>query len=326
MGLKLRIFGCGPSSGVPNLKCRMYGGCEVCSSVKRTNVSLLVSKIDDNTKKQIGSVLFDCTKHFYEQFKQYLDDLHVGNNSNCVIDKLNEESRNNSEMPEKIKKISSGSLRTPPTAEMSEIDQMAGMEIPQDFRKDLIPTLILTHPHADAIGGIDTYLVMNDEPVPLFCDQITLDYLMNSFKYYFKKPTRDKIRGYFSEDKIETLKDNGLFMAGQLNIQSFSMIHGHVIAMGFLIEEKVLYISDCSIITEDQLEKFKKYDLEYLLIDCLALKGQNEGHLNLDDVKEYVEIIKPKNVILVGCSHKIPNVKYIDNFLVAYDGMELEIQ
>lgn len=303
MALKIRILGSGPSSGVPSLKCRLHGGCAVCSTVKRTNISILVSKIDEGT--QTPTVLVDCGKHFYEQYNSYLDDLNLKQDTNFVP---------------------SGTKRTENSIGFDEMSEYEGVQAIRQDRKlmrNLMPELILTHPHADALAGIDTYLMMNDGPIRLFCNSHTYEVLKVSHSYYFRSPSKLGIRGYFKD--IVILEDKKQFSVKNINIETYSMEHGAVQSMGFNFEDKLLYLSDCSEIREEQLNYFEQKHFEYLLIDCLALNGFNTGHLNLSDVKNYVEKIKPKKTILVGLSHEIPNVDHIDEFTVGFDGMELEI-
>lgn len=55
---------------------------------------------------------------------------------------------------------------------LSEIAQEV-CKMEDDYRFDLIPKLVLTHPHADAISGLDTYLMMGVGKIPLYCDKST---------------------------------------------------------------------------------------------------------------------------------------------------------
>ncbi|KRH95247.1 putative Metallo-hydrolase/oxidoreductase, Beta-lactamase-like protein [Pseudoloma neurophilia] len=320
MPIKIRIMGSGPSSGVPSIKCRLSGGCQVCKTVRRTNVSILITKYhltDSGSQEIIGSVLIDCGKHFFDQFNEYLNIVDVDFKKDRLVNPI--ETKKNVNLLLNIENLSNQTL------EKSEIVQ-ENIKDSDQRRVDLIPDLILTHPHADAISGIDTYLMMNNGAMPLFCDKFTFTLLKESFKYFFREPSLKRVRSFFTEEKSTILKDNLTFKAGNMTFKSFEMLHGRCTAMAFLIEGKALYISDCSEITENQLEYFRKLSLKFLFIDCLALSGYNIGHLNLEDVKKYVARIKPEHVILVGCSHEIPNVKKLDDFFVSYDGMEIDIE
>lgn len=317
MTLYLRIFGSGPSSGVPSLRCKLSGGCCVCNKVTRTNVSILITKT--NKFQDTTRVLIDCGKHFYTQFNSYLESLNIGNDyrkNNVISDREKE----------KIKNINSSdenneSYNTTDSYYTENIDYAEYYE----KHCDLIPHLILTHPHADAIGGIDTYLMMCNKDVSLYCNQDTHDMLKFSLPYYFRAPLLTGIRGYFSQKKTVIIEDNYTFEIETIKFTSFEVEHGDCKSMAFLIENQILYVSDCSMLTHQQIEHFSVMKLEYLFIDCLTISSMRHGHLNLRLVKEYASRIKPKRVVLIGCSHEIPNVKSIEDFEVAYDGMEFII-
>lgn len=327
MSIKIRVLGSGPSSGVPTLKCRISGGCQVCHTVRRTNVSILITKYEDKNTV-LGNVLIDCGKHFFDQYNDYFDTLNLDIHSDRLI------GPKETDLVEKTKDEKSTVGNEPPIKKKKNLTEASGMSryelnvdtsVFMDRKADLIPNLVLTHSHADAIGGIDTFLMMNQGPAPLFCCTVTLECLKKAFPYYFKEPSRKQARAYFSDKEITVLKDNYEFAAGNIQMCSYMVQHGHDTSLGFLIEKQVLYISDCSELTDEQLKTFSQFSLKYLFIDCLALRGNNLGHLNLSDVKKYVTAIRPENVILIGCSHEIPHVDLIGTYMVAYDGMEIEI-
>lgn len=313
MTIKIRVLGSGPSSGVPSLKCRINGGCQVCNTVRRTNVSILITKYEN--KNVMGSVLIDCGKHFFDQYNDFFDTLNIDVHSDRLI------------KPQEIdnEHLVQENRKTSEIFGMSQTEQIVDTTLFMNRKSELIPELVLTHPHADAIGGIDTLLVMNRGPASLYCCPSTLKILKGSFPYYFKAPGRKHIRAYFPDDQIVILKNEHNFTVSNIQMCSYIVQHGDSTSLGFLIEEHVLYISDCSELTDTQLERFSRLSLKYLFIDCLALQGNNFGHLNLSDVQKYVTTIRPQNVILIGCSHEIPNVKAIGTFIVAYDGMEIEV-
>lgn len=370
--LKIRILGSGPSSGIPNLNCRLSNNnCKICKTIKRTNVSILITKINNDKEE---SILIDCGKHFYEQFNSYLDEINVNKRlkekSECDEDLIyskeekklisvstfiNENEKfsdsfgsdeNKEEKMENNKKRTERKIRKlikkkkyQKLKEFQELNQGSGNQeiLTENFVTDYseinltksnninisIPTLILTHPHADAIGGIDTYLMMTNKGLSLYCDENTYKILSTVGPYYFQ---HTETRGYFHEEKINILKDKYSFQINQFKLRSYSMNHGPSKSMAYLIEEKILYISDCSEILDFQIKTFSNYSLEYLIIDCLTINEQKVGHLNLENVIDYVQQIKPKNTILIGLSHDIPNVRKINDFLVAYDGMEFYIE
>lgn len=186
------------------------------------------------------------------------------------------------------------------------------------YKTTAIPELIITHPHADAIGGIDTYLMMCTGKKNVYSSKFTLDYIRKSNEYYFVKPSDSGHRGYFHPN---VLGDKQIKEICGIKVQAFEVDHGGIKSLAFLLDDKILYISDTSDLHPIP-EEF--YHRDVLIIDCLTIDGHVRGHLNLQDVKRYADLLKPKKVILTGLSHHVEQVESLEGFCMAYDGMRIE--
>ncbi|ELQ74849.1 putative Metallo-hydrolase/oxidoreductase, Beta-lactamase-like protein, partial [Trachipleistophora hominis] len=186
------------------------------------------------------------------------------------------------------------------------------------YGNTIIPELLITHPHADAIGGIDTYLMMCTGKKNVYSSKFTLDFIRKTNEYYFVKPGDPEHRGYFHPN---VLAHGQITQIGGIKVHAFEVDHGGIKSLAFLIDDKVLYISDTSDLHPIP-EEF--YHRDVLIIDCLTIDQHVRGHLNLQDVKRYASILQPGRVILTGLSHRIEQVDFLDGFRVAYDGMRFE--
>ena len=104
------------------------------------------------------------------------------------------------------------------------------------------------------------------------------------------------------------------------------MEHGNIQSICYLINNKLAYASDISLIYQKDLKLFKK--LNYFVIDCLWLK-KHPAHFNLDQVLGIVKIIKPKKTILTNMHMDLDyeQLKKIlpKNIIPGFDGMTVTL-
>lgn len=122
----------------------------------------------------------------------------------------------------------------------------------------------------------------------------TIDFLLKSQAYYFAKPGIELHRAYFNPN---VLRDKQVTFISNVKIQSFEVDHSRMKALAFLIEDKVLYISDTN-----NLFPNKFYGVDILIIDCHTWDRTVNDHLNFKDVKEYLKIMGPEKTYLTGIS------------------------
>ncbi|EJW03092.1 hypothetical protein EDEG_02527 [Edhazardia aedis USNM 41457] len=267
------FLGTGPSSGVPNLYCLTSNPCSNCldKSNKRTCVSLL---LETNTKP----IIIDCGKDFKHQYERYLLEMH-SSIKKCKLGMLksNKESKNHYECSENLCKY-------------------------ENYSK--LPSVLLTHCHADAILGLDSLKQMtpNNLNLPIYSDQPTLDYLDLCFGYLFHKNVYSKtISGPLKKinikvDQINTIED--------VEIVPFYVEHGDSKCLGYKIDNRIVYISDCSSIDQDEVYKLI-FNIETLILECTSIDILTFGHLRLKDSIKIIDRIKPKKTYLIGMSHTV---------------------
>ena len=196
-----------------------------------------------------------------------------------------------------------------------------------DLRHQLITNKIktinkvfYTHMHADQTHGINdlrAFYLINKKHIPVYADKKTSKFLYSTFKYCFKSTY-----GYPSTLKLNNLKNKHYFVKQneKILIQSIPVEHGNIKSICYLINKKIAYASDVSLIYKNDLKLLK--ELDFLIIDCLWYKN-HYSHFNLDQVLNLVNLIKPKKTILTNmhCELDYNKLKKIlpKNIVPGYD-------
>ena len=189
-----------------------------------------------------------------------------------------------------------------------------------------INKIFYTHPHADQTHGINelrVFYLKYGIRLPIYANKITKKYLLSSFKYCFRNT-----KLYPATLSINNLKKRHVFKDGKniIDLKSFSVQHGPIDSICYIVNNKCAYASDISKIYKSDLNYFK--NLNYFVVDCLRYKS-HPAHFNLSDVLKLVSIIKPKKTILTNMNNDIDysnlKKKLPKNVVPAYDGLSFLI-
>ena len=192
---------------------------------------------------------------------------------------------------------------------------------------DKIDKVLYSHMHADQTHGINdlrVFYIQNKKTIPVYADNPTKRYLLNTFKYCFTNNNREypAILRLNSIQKKLTIKDGKKL----LKIKSIPVKHGKVKSICYIIDKKLAYISDISDINEKDFKYFK--NLKYLIIDCLWLKF-HPSHLNLESSLKFIDIFKPKKAILTNLhsdlDYNFLKKRLPKNIIPAFDGMTIDL-
>ena len=188
-----------------------------------------------------------------------------------------------------------------------------------------IDKVFYTHLHADQTHGINdlrAFFLKKKKQIPTYADTITSQYLYSTFKYCFKGTDE-----YPSTLKLLELKKKHVFSNNhkKILIRSIPVEHGKIKSICYLINNKVAYASDVSLIYKKDLLLFKNID--FFVIDCLWYK-EHPSHFNLNKVLEIVKVIKPKKTILTNLHNDLDYNQLLkilpNNIIPGYDGLTLK--
>ena len=202
-----------------------------------------------------------------------------------------------------------------------------------DLRQQLISNniksinkIFYTHLHADQTHGINdlrAFFLLNKKQLPVYADKKTAKYLLSTFKYCFKLSL-----GYPPTLILNDLKKEHVFNNKnmKISIKAIPVKHGNIESICFMINNKLAYASDVSLIYKKDLNLLK--NLDYFVVDCLWQKN-HFAHFNLDQVLKIVKIIKPKKTVLTNMHSDLDYAKLKKilpkNIVPGFDGLTIDL-
>ena len=203
-----------------------------------------------------------------------------------------------------------------------------------DLRQQLINNKInkidkvfYSHMHADQTHGINdlrVFYIQNKKTIPVYADNPTKKYLLNTFKYCFVNNSKE----YPAILKLNSINNNLSIKEGKnkIKVKSIKVKHGKVNSVCYIFDKKIAYISDISDIAKKDFSHFM--NLKYLIIDCLWLR-HHPSHLNLEKSLEFINLFRPKKAILTNLHTDLDYdlLKKIlpKNIIPAFDGLALNL-
>ncbi len=190
-----------------------------------------------------------------------------------------------------------------------------------------VDAVIYTHAHADHVAGLDEVRILNrifGAPMPVYATALCFEELAQRFAYAFKPWTGP---GFFRPvfEMHEVAAGETHEVVG-LPVEFIGQDHGFSLSLGLRVGG-FAYCTDVKRLDEAALSALA--GVETLVIDCFTRGAAHPTHVNLDQVKEWVALLKPRRTVL---THMGPNMDYrwlVENLPAGieagFDGMVLAV-
>lgn len=208
------------------------------------------------------------------------------------------------------------------------------VDMSPDLRRQLLSTgidaldaIVVTHPHADHIHGIDDVrpLVLGARRrIAVFMDEATSRDVTAKFSYVFRTPPGSQYPPLLDENRL-VAGDAQVFdgAGGPIPITPFRLQHGEIDALGLRIGA-VAYTPDLNGIPPESAPFLEGLDL--WIIDALRYKP-HPSHFSLDEALAAIERFCPKRAVLTNLHNDLDyatlRAALPTAVVPAYDGMAL---
>lgn len=202
-----------------------------------------------------------------------------------------------------------------------------------DFRQQMLrynaqrlDGILYTHEHNDHVMGLDDIrplVFKSGEDINVYGLKRVLDELHNRFPYMFAE---HKYPGV--PTVIENVIESDPFSVAGFNVQPITIMHGPLPILGYIIDDKIAYLTDVKMIPTESLEKLR--GIEVLIISALRVEQEHFSHILLDEAIQYADMIGAKQTYFTHISHhlgfhdlvekQLPKDKYL-----AYDTLEINL-
>ncbi len=191
-----------------------------------------------------------------------------------------------------------------------------------------LDAVLLTHPHADHIHGIDDLrplFLEGHARIDVYMDEPTALRVRHAFAYVFETPEGSSYPPMATDLRLTagspTRVEGG---GGAIEATPFDLDHGEINALGFRIGN-LAYTPDVKRIPAASRPLLE--GLEVWIVDALRYR-RHPSHFSLDEALAEIEAMRPKRAILTNLhtdlDYETLRKRLPEHIVPAYDGMRVE--
>jgi phosphoribosyl 1,2-cyclic phosphate phosphodiesterase len=166
--------------------------------------------------------------------------------------------------------------------------------------------VIITHEHADHVGGVDDLRQISwnrGQLTDVFMTAHVRDYLLVRNSYCFTQPQSSIYKPILKAREIRPYHPFSISGGGgDISIMPLLQEHGQTTSLGLRFGD-FCYANDVSDFPAQTLEGMG--GLKILIIDALRRGKKHPTHLTLEQALEWIERIKPERAILTNMLHSL---------------------
>ncbi|HTJ03676.1 MAG TPA: MBL fold metallo-hydrolase [Methylovirgula sp.] len=200
-------------------------------------------------------------------------------------------------------------------------DQLLGVDV------DHLDAILLTHPHADHVHGIDDVrpLVIHERrKIDVYMDAETSGVVRHHFNYIFETPEGSYYPPLLNDRRLEPGKPLSLEGAGgDIGVLPFRLDHGEIPSLGFRFGN-IAYTPDLNGIPEESRGCLEGLDI--WIVDALRYTP-HPSHFSVPETLAWIERLKPKRAILTNLHYDLDFGRLKSEMPAhiepAFDGMQI---
>jgi phosphoribosyl 1,2-cyclic phosphate phosphodiesterase len=187
-----------------------------------------------------------------------------------------------------------------------------------------IDAVLITHPHADHLHGIDDLRPFSwKKKIPIWAQQDVCDEIKARFPYIFIPPVQEG--GGTPNINLETIDPGSEFTVGDITVKPIPIMHGKMRILGYRFGN-FAYLTDCSAVPEESAALLT--GLDTLVLGALRYE-KHETHYSIPEALEFIKKISPKRAYLTHFSHDVDHFQLKaalpEGVEPAWDGLQITI-